>query len=199
VGQQIAGVSSQSGRRADPLTLSLLLSALTAWGAELKDISDLQLSQETTKQLASAGPSFLRGAQLVVQTFLADYVRPRASEGSYGTSAPWTLLSPTDSRTELSLRVHAQVLAALIETERTFMPSPYLRSRIAQLAAGLAQRLEEPKQTTETNSLAESVWLQTALRAALSSGLTSPLQDALLQQAETLQNKIDAFERSVLP
>lgn len=199
VGQQVGGVSQLTHSKANPLTLSLLLAAMTAWGNELRDISDLQLSPETAKQLSNASSSLLRGSQLIVQNLLSDFIRPRASEDSAVTLAPWTLIAKSEPRSELSMRVHAQVLATLIEAEKTFMPSPYLRSRIAQLATGLAQRLEESEQVLPSNGLAESVWLRTALRLFLDSGITSPARDILSKHADDLQGRIDAFERSALP
>ncbi|MBM3381458.1 MAG: hypothetical protein FJY29_03360 [Betaproteobacteria bacterium] len=200
IGAQVGVVSQAIRSKANPQALSTLLLALSEWSQELSNVNDLQVSSETTSQLKAAPRALQRGAQLIVQTLLAEHLRARVAQEADSPATPWTLVSSESAGQELPLRDHAQVLAALITAERSVMPSPYLRGRIVQLANGLAQRQEQPAAaTTAAFSLTEALWLKSATSLFLKHFSGTAAESAVQKMETALQQKLDAFERSTLP
>ena len=196
---QVSGVAQATRSKADPQSLSLLLMALSAWSVELKNVTDLSVSPETTTQLQAAPSSLLKGAQLIVQTLLAEHLRPRPEKDSDLPTTPWTLVQAQPNRMELPLRDQAQVLAALIYAEKSAMPSPYLRGRIAQLAAGLAERMDEPSAASASPLLlGEQLWLHTASSLFAKSYPEHPSASILQKRSDLLLQNLTQFERSAL-
>ena len=200
IGPQVSGISQAIRSKANPQALSALLLALSEWSTELANVNDLKVSSETTAQLKAAPRSLQRGAQLIVQTLLSEHLRARLSQAADSPSTPWTLVSAETDGQELPLRDHAQVLAALIVAEQSVMPSPYLRGRIAQLANGLTQRHEQSAASSTTQFfLTETLWLKTATALFLKHNPQTAPESPLRKMDENLKQKLEEFERSVVP
>ncbi|MEY2988846.1 MAG: hypothetical protein RJB13_2367, partial [Pseudomonadota bacterium] len=149
-GPQVAGVAQTLNQKASPQTLSLLLLALTEWGSQLKNITDLDVSNETRAQLSGAPKSLTRAAQLIVQTLLSENIREKKSTESEKTIIPiYGVFLDKNVNTEVSLKDHGMILSALIAAETKLMPSAFLRQRIQQLSAGFLSRIEAEQATQQ--------------------------------------------------
>lgn len=199
-GPQVAGVAQTLKQKASPQTLGLLLFALSEWGSQLKDVTDLEVSAETRAQLNGAPKSLTRAAQLVVQTLLAESIRVKKSPQNQ--AQPLQLFSVYEDKgdsTEVSIKDHALVLSALISAETKLMSSVFLRGRIQQIAAAFINRLKkqfEAKQTSE--SLSQALWSAAAMamyKQSYQENLVAPEIEALQPLVESA---LTAFERDIL-
>jgi len=202
IGQEVGGLTQVNRTRAEPQSLTMLLLALSEWSNELKNVGDLSVSQQTAAQLANAPKSLIKGAQLVVQTLLGEYIRPRAPSADMNSAASG-LYAATTSSQELPVRDQAQVLHTLISAEQSLMPSPYLRARIAQLANGLSQRIEELALFSETSkanlNLSEKIWIKLAADSFVKAYPAALPSEAMKKILVAVNKFLDDFEQGSQP
>ncbi|MFZ9521802.1 MAG: hypothetical protein ACO3A4_15130, partial [Silvanigrellaceae bacterium] len=196
-GEQVGGVEASTRDKADPQTLGMLLMALQAWNLELQNVSDLNVSRETLEQLRNAPKSLKLGAQLIAQTLLGEHLFPRNTTSSSSVDNSWSLYgrNPDSSQVELSLRDHAQIVFALTSAEKNLMPSPFLRGRIAQLAAGMQQRWQENRSFDPgKDSLSQQIWLKTSADTFIATYPDSPVAAPLGTLSSEVGATLTAFE-----
>jgi hypothetical protein len=200
-GAQVGGVAPSVRERADAQTQSLLLMAMSAWIKELSTTSDLSVSSETAAQLRSAPRSLLRGAQLIVQNLLGQTLAPRQDTNGQSTDLVFSVFanSADTSQTELSIRDHAQVLHALVSAEKNLMPSPYLRARVIQLAAGLLQRWQEARSFDPSKDpLAPVLWLKAAAELFVATYPEATVSASLKGISAETDSWLRSFEEAAL-
>jgi hypothetical protein len=198
-GPQVAGVSQTLLKNASPQTLGLLLFALSEWASQLRDISDLSVSQDTKAQLANAPKSLTRAAQLVVQTMLAENIATMKTDKSiFQSTKSFSIYSGKKEKLALPIKDHAMILSALISAETQLMPSSFLRGRIQQLTAGLIERiLVEQTDTKKTLSLSQMIWMHTSLNLYKQSYNDTTVGPQIDKLQPTLQNQLMTFEKDV--
>ncbi|MEN9811176.1 MAG: hypothetical protein RLZZ488_2743 [Pseudomonadota bacterium] len=200
-GAQVGGVAPSVRERADAQTQSLLLMAMSAWIKELSTTSDLSVSSETATQLRNAPRSLLRGAQLIVQNLLGQTLAPRPITNEQISDALFSVYanSADTSQGELSVRDHAQVLHALVSAEKNLMPSPYLRARVLQLAAGLAQRWQEARSFDPSKDpLAPLLWLKAAGELLVVTYPDAPISASFRGISSEIDVLLRSFEEAAL-
>lgn len=200
-GAQVGGVAPSVRERADAQTQSLLLMAMSAWIKELSTTSDLSVSSETAAQLRSAPRSLLRGAQLIVQNILGQTLAPRPGANVQNAELVFGVYanSADTSQGELSIRDHAQVLHALVGAEKNLMPSPYLRGRVLQLAAGLVQRWQESRSFDPSKDpLTPLLWLKAAAELFVSTYPDAPVSASFKGISSEIDAWLSTFEEAAL-